>query len=142
MNDIIEQLRKSKSVLLQTEGEDVLRWSKLRHTKDNLELMLQFNLVQLSFKNVAGVESQIICTSNTKFIKIFSLKKKEDKRKLINFSSPGLTTKDKNSVLTWDLQENKYKTIILKDWYVVNFISITPENALVLDEVVHKLLKV
>lgn len=141
MSDIISQMRKSNSELIKTEASDLAKWSKLKHIKSDLELFLQFNVAEIKFKTNTNTDSSVICTSNTTLIKILAAKKEEDKKKLMNFKNSGIKTKDKNSVLTWDLIDNKYKTINLASWFIVNFISIFPENILLLDEVINKILK-
>ena len=45
------------------------------------------------------------------------------------------------SVDTWDLIDNKRKTVSTASWQITNFISITPENALVIVEVLKNILK-
>lgn len=141
MSDIISQMRKSNSELIKTEASDLAKWSKLKHVKSDLELFLQFNVAEINFKTKDNLDSSIICTSNTTLIKILAAKKEEDKKKLVVFKNSGINTKDKTSVLTWDLVDNKYKTINLSSWFIVNFISIFPENILLLDEVINKILK-
>ena len=141
MSDIIQKIRESNSELLKSEGADISKWSKLRHTKSDLELFLQFNIAEIEFRKLDGSDDSIICTSNVALLKILETKKKEDKEKLINFRGNGINTKDIKQVLTWDLVDNKYKTISLNAWQIKNFVSITPKNILILDELVNKLIK-
>ncbi len=141
MSDIFKTLRESNAALLKAEAVDLAKWSKLKHTKGDLETFLQFNLAEIEFKTLDSGYTSIICTSNTALIKILDTKKPEDKKKLVNFKSAGIQTKDLKSVLTWDLVENTYKTISLNTWQITNFISITPENVLILDELINKILK-
>lgn len=75
-------------------------------------------------------------------IKLFSTKKKEDKKKVAKLVSKGIHTREMDSVLTWDLKANKFKTIYLKTWAILNFVTITQENIVVLDQVVEDLLKI
>lgn len=138
--DIISRLRHSRVKLLQTEAADLEKWSKLQHIKEDLELFLQFNLAELKFKSRAGVEKHIVCTSNAALIKVFSAAVHEDKKKFARFASSGIHCKEKDVVKTWDLEKNKLKSVSLKDWQIVNFITISEKNILILDEVLHKLL--
>ena len=139
--DIISTLRSSNAELLKAEAADLAKWSKLRHVKDDFELFLNFNIAEVEFKAADGKDCKIICTSNTTLVELFSLAKDNERAKIAKKQSAGIKTRDKTSVDTWDLVENKRKTVKLKSWQIVNFISITPENILILDELVRKLLK-
>lgn len=141
MSDIIKTLRESDSLLLKAEAEDIAKWSKLRHTKSDLELFLQFNIAEIEFRTLDGKDDSIICTSNIPLMKVLETKKPEDKKKIKDIKNNGITTKDIKSVLTWDLIDNKYKTISLNAWQITNFISITPKNILILDELINKNIK-
>ena len=139
--DIISKLRSSNTELLKAEAVDLTKWSKLRHVKEDFELFLNFNIAEVEFKTADGKDRKIICTSNTTLVELFSLVKDNERAKVAKKQSAGIKTRDKTSVDTWDLVENKRKTVKLKSWQIVNFISITPENILILDELVRKLLK-
>lgn len=141
MSDIIKTLRESNSLLLKAEAEDIAKWSKLRHTKSDLELFLQFNIAEIKFRSLDGKDDSIICTSNIPLMKVLETKKPEDKKKIKDIKNNGIITKDLKSVLTWDLIDNKYKTISLNAWQITNFISITPKNILILDELINKNIK-
>ena len=140
--DVISKLRSSNAELLKAEAVDLAKWSKLRHVKEDFELFLNFNIAEVEFKTADGKDRKIICTSNTTLVELFSLVKDNERAKVAKKQSAGIKTRDKTSVDTWDLVENKRKTVKLKSWQIVNFISITPENILILDELVRKLLKV
>ena len=56
MSDIIKTLRESNSLLLKAEAEDIAKWSKLRHTKSDLELFLQFNIAEIEFRTLDVLE--------------------------------------------------------------------------------------
>lgn len=49
MADIISKMRRSRIKLLQTEAEDLAKWSKLSHTKEDLELFLNYNIAEMKF---------------------------------------------------------------------------------------------
>lgn len=136
MSDIIKILRESNSLLLKTEGADLSKWSKLKHIKKDFELFLQFNIAEISFKTVDGDNSRVFCTNNTALIKILQTVEPKDKQKLIKFKGPSISNKDPKFVLTWDLEDNTFKNIFLKSWQIENFISITPKNILILDELI------
>ena len=122
MSDILKTLRESNVALLKAEELDLKKWSRLKHNKTDFELFLQFNLAEIEFTTVDNTESSILCTSNTALIKILNTKKQKDKKELANLKSSGITTKDLRSVLTWDLIENKYKTISLNSWQIKRFL--------------------
>ena len=140
MEDLIDKMRHSRVELLKTEAQDLAIWSKLNHSKKDLELFLNFNLAEISYKTKSGIEKRIICTSNGPLIKIFSTLTKEKKRKYVKLVSPGFRCKEPDLVKTWVLEDNKLKSVFLKEWQILNFISIHEHNVLILDEVLHKLL--
>lgn len=139
MSTIIEKMQKSESQLLKQQAEDLAKWSKLRHTKQDLELFLQFNIAEIQFRAKQEIKT-ILCTSNTTFMKIVAAKKVNDKKQLVDEKSNGIRTKDLTSVLTWDLIDKSYKTINLTSWQIINFISIFPSNILLLDEILNKVI--
>lgn len=139
MSAIIEKMQKSESQLLKQQAEDLAKWSKLRHTKQDLELFLQFNIAEIQFRAKQEIRT-ILCTSNTTLIKIIAAKKVNDKKQLADEKSDGIRTKDLTSVLTWDLIDKSYKTINLTSWQIINFISIFPSNILLLDEILNKVI--
>ena len=49
----------------------------------------------------------------------------------------GIRTNDTTSIMTYDLQSRTYKTVSLKAWEILNFISITPANVELLDSLVN-----
>lgn len=138
--DIIKQMRDSGNKLLQTEAEDVALWSKLKHNKEDLQLFLNHNIAEISFVTKDGNETQGIFTSNMALVKIISETKKQNKQKIAKkINGKGIITKDPFSVDSWDLLDNRRKTISLKSWQILNYISISPKNVLVLDEVLKKI---
>ena len=100
------------------------------------------NIVHLKFmpKNAATFK-EIVCTSNTKFIAVFSALKDSAKKRALHSRANGIATKDLTSVLTFNLIENKYNTIDLSRWEVVAFLTITEDNIEILDKVTNELLK-
>lgn len=140
MSDLIQTLRESDAELLKAEAADLAKWSKLKHVKQDFELFLQFNIAHVSFTTVDGKEDSIICTSNTALLKVMNEKDPEKKQKLAKFRGSGIKTKDMHFVKTWDLVDKTYKMVSLKSWQIDNFISITPDNVLILDELLNNLL--
>lgn len=140
MSDIIKILRESNSLLLKAEGADLSKWSKLKHVKKDFELFLQFNIAEISFRTIDGSDSRILCTNNTALIKILQTDELKDKQKLIKFKGPNISTKNPKYVMTWDLKDNTFKNIFLKSWQIENFISITPKNILILDELLRNII--
>lgn len=139
--DIIQLLRTSGNKLLETEAEDIQMWQKLKHNKEDLELFLNHNVAEIKFLKSDGSESEVFGTSNVALIKVFSAKKDKDKIKAKYLNSSGMRSKKSNSVEIWDLIENKQKTMILKSWQIENFITISEKNILILDQVLHDILK-
>lgn len=74
-------------------------------------------------------------------VKALTALKKDDQKRFLTERSTGIRTADKMSVDTWDLIDNKRKTMSLAAWQITNFISITPENSLVLIELLKNILK-
>ena len=140
--DIITRMRESSSKLLQTEAEDLAKWKELKHTKECLELFLQFNLVRVTYRKKSGVMDTIVCTTNPAFIKIFSAKKPEDKKQFVHLPATPMRCDNKHAVALWDMMDNKLKTIPIDLWQIDNFIGITTDNVLILDEIAKKLLKI
>ena len=139
--DIVKLLRTSGNKLLETEAEDLAMWQKLKHNKEDLELFLNHNVAEIKFLKSDGSESKVFGTSNVALIKVFSAKKDKAKIKAKYLNSSGMRSKKSNSVEIWDLIENKQKTMILKSWQIENFITISEKNILVLDQVLHDILK-
>ena len=77
---------------------------------------MNFNLAEIEFRTKSGEDRSIICTSNMTLVKILAESKKENKQKLALVKSKGIRTKDKRSIDTWDLIDNKRKTISLSSW--------------------------
>ena len=138
---IIDTLRKSDNLLLKAEGEDIDKWKKLDHNKSSLELFLTYNLAEIEFYGKDKKKHVAICSSNTPLIKVFQAIKEEDKKKLVKLRSDGIHTRDMSLVKTWDFKDNKFNSIFLKRWNIVNFINITPDNILLLDKVIRDLFK-
>ena len=134
-------LSTSGNKLLETEAEDLAMWQKLKHNKEDLELFLNHNVAEIKFLKSDGSESEVFGTSNVALIKVFSAKKDKDKIKAKYLNSSGMRSKKSNSVEIWDLIENKQKTMILKSWQIENFITISEKNILILDQVLHDILK-
>ena len=72
---------------------------------------------------------------------MFSKLKASDKMKALRSKNSGIRTKDQKSILTYNLLEDKYNTIMLDAWEIVTFLTISPENIEVLDKVVNDMLK-
>jgi hypothetical protein len=132
----------SKNPALIKKLGDLGKWSKLRRTKADLELFLQFNVVQLKFKTLKGKECEIICTSNSTLINVFNMKLTDKTRKIAALiPSTGIKTKDLRSVDTYDLVNKTIKTVPLNWWFIVDFYPIEFDNILVLDEILKLAIK-
>jgi hypothetical protein len=142
MNDFIEQLKESGNELLSAEARSAEAFKNLKHTKADLETLLAFSISEIEFKPKNSDKFQrMVCTSNTRFINVYSALKDIDKRKKIRTPFIGIHTKDPNSVDTYDLVDGKRKTLCLKSWRAINFVMLTEENVLVLDRLVNECLK-
>jgi len=143
MMNLVDQLKASGKKLLEAEGETLGDWSKLKHNKQDLELFLQFHIVELHFKPKDSSDYQsVVCTSNTRLIEVFKRLKAKDKKAALK-SAPfsGIKTRDSTSVLTFNLVDNKYNTISLRAWKLGSFVTITPKNVELLDILLTDLLK-
>ena len=139
---LVETILNSDNEVLKAAGKDINKWSKLKHNKEDLELFLQFNLAHIKFRPKNAVVMQdIVCTSNTTFIGVFSKLKEIDKKKALRLKNSGIRTKDKKSILTYNLLENTYYTLDLDLWEIVTFLTISPDNIELLDKVVNDMLK-
>lgn len=78
---LLDDLKSSGNKLLLAEATDMSKWEKLRHNKSDLETFLNFNIAEIKFKTKDGNESQIVCTSNTTLVKLFSVEKENEKKK-------------------------------------------------------------
>lgn len=142
MVDLVEKMANSGNKAVEAASHDVASWSKLKHNKQDLEFFLKHNLVHLKFKVKNGATfKEIVCTSNTRFIKVFSSVKESQKKKALNEKFDGISTKDPTSVLTFNLVDNKYNTVDLSQWEIVFFLTIKEDNIEILDKVANELLK-
>ena len=130
MANFLDKVKDTGNKLLEAELVGLSKWEKLRHTKDDLEFFLNFNIAEIQYLTNEGQQRSIVCT-----------KKQADKQSFTKQSSAGIKTKDRSSVDTWDLIANKRKTVSLSSWQIVNFITISPDNILILDKIFNELLK-
>ena len=137
--DIIETLRNSKKELLEAQAKDFEKWSKLKHTKEDLNLFLNFNIANIKFQKKNNEYENIIYTSNIVLIDI--LKNKNDVLKKNKFNNNYVTKIEKENIIkTYDIIHKHTISIPLKEWAIINFISITPENIKILNEVLENIL--
>ena len=142
MLDLVEKMASSGNKVLEAAANDFSKWSKLKHTKQDLELFLQYNLVHMKFRPKGhATYKEIVCTSNNRFIKVFSALKESQKKKAISTKFDGIKTKDPTSVLTYNLVEGKYNTIDLTWWELISFITISEDNVELLDQVANEMLR-
>ena len=141
MANFLDKVKDTGNKLLEAELVGLSKWEKLRHTKDDLEFFLNFNIAEIQYLTNEGQQRSIVCTSNTSLVNVFNTKKQADKQAFTKENSVGIKTKDRSSVDTWDLIANKRKTVSLSSWQIVNFITISPDNILILDKIFNELLK-
>lgn len=141
MADLLQQLCESDDELLKAQAEDASKWQNLKHNKVDLETLLQFSIVRITFKTKEGKKSEGTFTSSTPFIKALQAKKLEEKKKAAELKSDGIHTKDPFSVDSWCIEERKLKTISLKSWQILGILNITPSRILLIDKCLKKVLK-
>lgn len=142
MENLVEMMAKSGNSVVEAASKDVASWSKLKHSKKDLEFFLKNNITHLKFKpKNAAVFKEIVCTSNTRFIKVFSALKESQKKNALKTPFDGISTDDQTSVLTFNLVANKYNTVSLGQWEILFFLTIKEDNIEVLDKVASELLK-
>lgn len=142
MEDLVEKLLSSGNKVLEAAGKQLPKWKNLEHKKQDLEFFLQFNIAHIRFRpKGAMVMQDIVCTSNTTFIEVFSKLKESEKKKALKSKNSGIRTNDPKSILTFNLLKNSYNTIMLDFWEIVNFLTITPDNIELLDKFVSDFLK-
>lgn len=140
--NFIQRLKATKHPMLVSEAQAIEKWKDLSHNKSGLELFLQFNIAELRFKPKSLLPfKNIICTSNTQFISVFSQRRESLKAKAaatVAFS--GIYTNNVDSIMTFNLLTNRYNTVSLRAWEIVNFVSIVPDNVVILDSLVNDIL--
>jgi hypothetical protein len=139
--NIIDLLRNSNKELLKAEAEDISKWSKLKHNKEDLNLLLKFNIAEIEYKKTDNKSSSIVCTSNSVLIDTIHVKHKDLKKAKLKYNLKDVVPEKNNKLKTFDLIDKKIKTLPLTDWKIKNFISITPENILILHELLENILK-
>lgn len=115
---LIRLLRESDDEIKQAESRDLSKWSKLKHTRECLELFLEFNLAQVSFQTADGEDRTLLCTSNAALAKLLQMAdgKPEAREKAAKLRGSAIKSKDKSGVLTWDVENGKFATISMKSW--------------------------
>ena len=145
--NIIEEMLNSGIESLVQRADTIQKWSKLRKTKKDLELLLNFNIAEIKFITADGREETMICTSNTALVSVLKATTPETKEALAKKMSRGMRTRKSDSVMTYDLIGKRIKTINLKykgivSWQLMpNFITISKENILEIDRVLNGTMK-
>lgn len=81
-----------------------------------------------------------IFTSNTRLIDVLNARNDKDKHKRALKKYDGIWTKDKTSVMSFDILGAHLTTINLESWEIISFITINPDNVVILDEVLTTIL--
>lgn len=137
MDSIISVLKKSDHPLLIAAVRDGAKWMKLRHAKQDLELFLAHNIARIRFKTKSdGKYSEVVCTGNNRLMKVLMAVRNTDKVDLVKTPFVGIKTNDSASVTAYDIESNHLKTISLKSWEILEFVTITEENVLILDAII------
>ena len=108
ISDYITVLKKSKNKLLSKYSDSIEMWGKLTRTKQNLERLFKYNIVELVYeRKVHWV------TSSVKILKYLNGQRRtKDKNKVVSIitSSPKyekiLKSDDPLKIRTWDLEKN------------------------------------
>jgi predicted membrane chloride channel (bestrophin family) len=108
ISDYITVLKKSKNKLLSKYSDSIEMWGKLTRTKQNLERLFKYNIVELVYeRKVHWV------TSSAKILKYLNGQRRtKDKSKVVSMitSSPKyekiLKSDDPLKIRTWDLEKN------------------------------------
>ena len=108
ISDYIEVLNKSKNKLLSKYSDSIEMWGNLTRTKQNLEKLFKYNIVELVYeRKVHWV------TSSLKILKYLNGQRRtKDKNKVVSMitSSPKyekiFKSDDPLKVRTWDLEKN------------------------------------
>ena len=108
LSDYITVLKKSKNKLLSKYSDNIEQWGKLTRTKENLERLFKYNIVELVYeRKVHWV------TSSIKILKYLNGQRRtKNKNKVVNMitSSPKyekiLKSDDPMKIRTWDLEKN------------------------------------
>lgn len=141
-DSVIDRMKASKNKLLVAEGKALSIWGKLSHNKEGLELFLTHNIAEIRFKpGKSDKYESLVLTGNNRLIKVYSALKPEDKKKFLASPFAGIRTKDPLTVDAYDLAAGKVKTISLRAWQILNFVTITEENVEVLDALVRECLR-
>lgn len=137
METLFERLCASDNKLVVASLKDASKWARLRHTKDDLQLLLTFNIVEIRFrpKNSSNYESLVV-TGNNRFINVYEAVDKKTKIVKMHSQFTGIKTKDPMTVMAYDLVDKKLKTIQLDSWEITNLISLTEKNIEILDQIV------
>ena len=79
MANFLDKVKDTGNKLLEAELIGLSKWDKLRHTKEDLELFLNFNIAEILYLTNKGEQRSIVCTSNTSLVNAFNTKKQADK---------------------------------------------------------------
>lgn len=138
----LQKLQESSNNLLKTMATDMHQWSQLSKKKQDLELLLKFNIIEIEFVKKDGQLRKMVCTSNIPLIKVFNEAKRLEKLKLYRQTeNDGLECQQNDLVFTYDLIIGNYRYINLTKWKIINIITIKEDNILLLDDLIHELLK-
>lgn len=134
MADFFNTLQKSENALVAAAITSAAMWRKLRHTKEDLELLLAHNIAEIRFLPDGSTSyERAVVTGNNRFIEVYKAAKTRDKMVKSHTPFIGIKTRDPGSVMAFDLVAGKYKTIVLKSWQVMNLVTLAPNNILILD---------
>jgi len=142
MSSAVDRMLESKNELLTAEARSAKALRRLKHTKADLETLLMCSVAEIEFKPEGEDKyRRIVCTSNKRLVNVFKAKKPKDRDRALTSPFAGMRTRDRNSVLTYDLEEGSLKTVSLKSWRAVNFVMLTEDNVLVLDALLKECLR-
>lgn len=120
-----------KDKLLSAQLRDVEVWKKrARHTRDWLFKFLNYNVAEISYVPPGGSNKvRVVCTLSKPLIKSFVQDEKPAYEKENG-------AKSEEPLTVYDLERRAYRTINLKNWRVLRFVTMITENAELLDGIV------
>lgn len=128
-------------------SEIVLNSNKLSHNFEGARLFLENNIVELRFlrKQISQTgylnKRRMLCTKNfyfaERFARFFSNPDKNPKQP--KSSRPLSFYKKHNILLIWDLIENDYRMVSLKDWIILDFIPLSEDNISIINDFAKKI---
>lgn len=125
---IIEQLKHSQNPVLTQEAANIEQFKDFKHNKTDLALFLKCNLTEIAIPKL-----NLCCTSNPLIVEgLIKLDKTVNPKLIKYFYDITGDVQHKRGILTWDIIRKKVVTIRSSEWTITNFITIKPENQILI----------